>query len=156
MADLNAVLVDTDIFGSVYVTPDSAARRGLPVDAWRSSLEGVRVLVSFQTRAELLAGALQNAWGQRRLAGLVEKLDATPMINVDTAVIDAYAHLSASCRAAGHALHDKPHNADRWHAACAIAKGVPLFAHDGIYAGAPGLTLFNGPTTPRLLTDLQA
>ncbi len=56
-------------------------------------------------------------------------------------MIDAYAEISAACRRAGHPLQDKIHTGDRWVASCAVAKGVPLFARDGIYQGVPGLTL---------------
>jgi predicted nucleic acid-binding protein len=51
------------------------------------------------------------------------------------------ATLTAACRRAGHALHDKVHTADRWVAAAAIAKRFPLLSGDAIYAAAPGLTL---------------
>ncbi|MFT3876699.1 MAG: hypothetical protein QM708_09800 [Propioniciclava sp.] len=142
---MTAVLVDTDIFGSVYVTPDRAAKRGLPVAEWRRALEGVRVFITFQTRAEILAGAFIDRWGGRRVAELRDLLDTTPTIGADASVIDAYARFRADCRTAGHPLYDRPHNADRWNAACAIAKGLPLFAHDGIYTGAPRLTLFKVP-----------
>jgi predicted nucleic acid-binding protein len=146
VANANPVLIDTDIFSSVYVTPGPAARRGLPVDDWRRALEGARVLITFQTRAEILAGACINNWGERRVSELRELLDTTPTIGADRAVIDAYARFRAACRNAGHPLNAKQHNADRWNAASAIAKGLPLFAHDGIYAKAPGLTLFVAPT----------
>lgn len=145
MAGMDPVLIDTDIFGSVYVTPDRAAKRGLPVAEWRRALEGVRVFITFQTRAEILAGACIDNWGERRVSELRELLDTTPTIGADRAVIDAYAKFRAECRNAGHPLHDKQHNADRWNAASAIAKGLPLFAHDGIYTDAPGLTLFDAP-----------
>lgn len=80
-------------------------------------------------------------WGERRTTQLRAILDRTPTISIDSDVIEAYAALVAQCRSAGHALHDKRHSADRWVAACAIAKGVELLAGDGIYAGAPGLSL---------------
>lgn len=136
------VLVDTDIFSSVLVAPDRAAKRGLPVDSWRGTLQGVRVVITFQTRAEVLAGAQIDVWGARRVSALRALLDTTPTIAADTAVIDAYARFRAECRQTGHPLHNKQHNADCWNAASAIAKGLPLFAHDRIYLGAPGLTLF--------------
>lgn len=89
--------------------------------------------------AEALGGALADGWGERRLDGLREILDRTPTIRADNDVVEAHARLYAECRRTGHALHAKTHTADRWIAACAIAKGVPLLAGDGIYAGAPGL-----------------
>ncbi|MDN5792878.1 MAG: hypothetical protein L0H22_07455 [Brevibacterium aurantiacum] len=102
------------------------------------------MFVTFQTPAELLAGALIDSWGGHRVLELRGLLDATPT-GADQGVVDAYARLRAECRRAGHPLHDKQHNADRWNAASAIAKGLPLFAHDGIYVGAPRLTLFDAP-----------
>jgi predicted nucleic acid-binding protein len=70
-------------------------------------------------------------------------LDRTPTIRADNDVIDAHATLYAECRRTGHALYDKRHTGDRWVAACAIGKGVPLLAGDGIYRNAPGLTLLD-------------
>lgn len=106
------------------------------------------MFISFQTRAEVLAGAALSAWGERRLGHLRAQLDATPTITPDASVVDAYAQLQAACRRQGHALAEKHHPADRWNAACAIAKGLSLLARDGIYAGAPGLTLFTSATDP--------
>ncbi len=142
MANPDAVLIDTDVYSSVFITPDRAAKRGLPVDDWRRALEGVRVLITFQTRAEILAGASMNRWAEQRLSALRGLLDNTPTIGADRDVIDAYARLRAACRQAGHALNDKQHNADRWNAASAIAKDLPLFTNDRIYANAPRLALF--------------
>lgn len=134
-------LVDTDVFSGLYVDPDRAARRGLPVESWRGALAGRQVVLSFQSRAEVLAGARASNWGTARIADVVAQLDRIPTIPADSAVIDAYATLTASCRRTGHALHDKIHTADRWVAACAMAKQVPLLSGDRIYAGAPDLAL---------------
>jgi len=49
-----------------------------------------------------------------------------------------------SCRRAGHGLQNPAHAADRWVAACAVAKELPLFGRDGIYRDAPGLRLLDG------------
>lgn len=137
-----AVLLDTDVFSAVYVTPrEIAERQGHPVETWSELLTGRRTLISFQTRAEILGGALIARWGERRLTTVRERLDATPTVDVDREVVEAFARLTAECRTAGHALATKQHTGDRWVAACAIAKGLPLLAGDGIYANAPGLTL---------------
>lgn len=132
---------DTDIYSALYIDPDRAARRGLPLDSWRSTLTGVRQLISFQTRAEVLAGARMSSWGQQRIEAATARLDRSPTIPADRDVIGAYAELSAACRRAGHPLHDKIHTGDRWVASSAMAKGLPLFARAGIYEGVPGLTL---------------
>ena len=60
-----------------------------------------------------------------------------PPASSEHEVIDAYATLTAECRAAGHALHEKVHTGDRWIAACAVAKDFELLAGDRIYSGAP-------------------
>ncbi|MDV8079403.1 PIN domain nuclease [Rhodococcus sp. IEGM 1370] len=139
-----AVLVDTDVFSILYIDPVKAANRGLPVEQLRAQLAGLQVVIAFQTRAEVLAGAMVGNWGERKLAHTRAKLDSAPTISIDTGVVDAYASLTAACRRVGHALHDKIHTGDRWIAACAISKEVPLLSLDGIYAGAPDLALLGG------------
>jgi predicted nucleic acid-binding protein len=143
VAEQQVVVVDTDIFSSIYIDPDGAGRRGLPVASWISALAGLRVLISFQTRAEVLAGIRGSNWGNSRVVAGVAKLDTAPTIPADHEVIDAFADLTVSCRRAGHGLQNPVHAADRWVAACAIAKGLALFGRDGIYTGAPGLRLLD-------------
>ncbi|MEO6532050.1 MAG: PIN domain-containing protein [Pseudolysinimonas sp.] len=138
----SAVLLDTDVFSALYVSPRATAQsQGHPIDDWARALTGSRVVVSFQTRAEALSGALIAHWGEARLGALRERLDSTPTVDVDQGVVEAFAALSRDARAAGHALGEKIHVGDRWIAACAISKGLPLLSGDGIYRGAPGLTL---------------
>ena len=135
------VVIDTDVYSALYTDPERAARRGLPVTTWQDALAGSRVLISFQTRAEVLAGLRAGNWGDTRRQTALAKLDAVPTIPADRDVIDSYAELTSLCLRAGIALHDKVHTADRWVAACAVAKGLPLLSGDGIYRGAPGLSL---------------
>jgi hypothetical protein len=45
------------------------------------------------------------------------------------------------CVRAGHALGQKDHEADRWVAATAMWLGVPVVAHDAIFANVEGLNL---------------
>lgn len=106
--------------------PERATRRGLPVDSWNDLLAGMQVLISFQTRAEVLAGLRTGNWGDARLRAALAKLNASPTIPADRDVV---------CKRAGHALHAKTHTADRWVAASAVAKGLPLLSGDGIYRG---------------------
>ena len=140
MAPKNVVL-DTDVYSALYADPQRAERGGLPVATWLEALAGDRVLISFQTRAEVLAGLRAGNWGDSRRQTALAKLDAVPTIPADREVIDSYAELTSLCLRAGHALHAKIHTADRWVAACAVAKGLPLFSGVGIYRGAPGLSL---------------
>lgn len=132
-------LVDTDVFSALYVDPVRAARRGMPVEQWRAALIGLQVVISFQTRAEVLAGVLSSNWGARRVSGVTGKLDLMPTVGADPDVIGAYARLTAACRVRGHALAAKVHTGDRWVAASAIAKDLPLLSGDRIYAAAPDL-----------------
>ena len=138
MRRIEASLVDTDAFSILYLRRNSDDPRST---RWRDHLTARRVLISFQTRAEVLAGIRTAGWGDQRTARAVEILDATPTIRPDDEVIDAFARLTAECRRVGHALHHKEHTGDRWVAACAIAKGLELIAGDGIYVGAPNLDL---------------
>lgn len=140
-ASRGAVLVDTDVFSILYVDPGKAANRGHPVDELRRQLAGLQVVIAFQTRAEVLAGTMMGNWGERRVADTRVKLDSAPTISIDREVVDAYAVLTAACKRAGHALHNKIHTGDRGIAACAISKGLPLLTLDGIYFGAPELVL---------------
>lgn len=140
MNSVAVAVVDTDVFSHLFVHRGSSDPR---VQAWRDLLRGRRVLISFQTRAELLGGALAANWGARRQAELRVVLDRTPTIRSDDQVVDAHADLTSACRRLGHALHAKHHAADRWVAASAIAKGAELLAGDGIYRDTPGLALLS-------------
>ena len=134
-------LVDTDVYSALFVSVSGARRRGAAVEGWRSRLAGHRIVISFQTRAEILVGAQMAEWGERRVLALLEELDSTPTIGLDETVLQSYVSLTAACRAMGHALQAKQHTADRWIASCAVAKSVPLLSGDGIYHGAPRLAL---------------
>lgn len=141
---LRAALLDTDVFSALYVTPrEIVVKQQYPVQAWETALVGHRTLIAFQTRAELLSGALSAGWGEKRLGSLRSRLDVTPTIDEDHDVIEAYARLSAEARAAGHPLGAlSQHVGDRWVAACAIAKGLPLLTGNvRHFAGAPRLDL---------------
>lgn len=134
------VVLDTDVWSILY-----ANRRGDErADPWRELLKGLTVVIASQSRAEVLAGMLSAGFGDKRRSILLAQLDATPTVPVDESVVWKYAELTANCKAAGHALHDKLHTGDRWVAATAIAIDAPLLAGDGIYRAAPLLHLLNG------------
>lgn len=54
---------------------------------------------------------------------------------------ETYATVRTWCAINGHGLGGKEHEADRWVAASAIWLGIPLVAHDAIFANVNGLTL---------------
>lgn len=143
MVNHQSVLLDTDAFSALYVSAEKTARKqGFPIDSWRIALSGWRIVISFQTRAEVLAGARIAKWDRQKLAGVRNELDRTPTVHLDQEVFDAFVDLTVTSRSAGAAIGQKIHTADRWIAASAIAKKLPLLARDGIYASAPGLTMF--------------
>lgn len=148
MATTQAVLLDTDVFSALYVTPpEVVAKQGHPVAAWTAALTGLRPLISFQTRAEVLSGAYLAGWGESRLEAVSEKLDSTPTIDEDRDVVEAYARLLADAQKAAHPFGDKAHHVgDRWIAACAIAKELPLLTGNRKhFENAPGLILLGVP-----------
>jgi len=148
VATSQAVLLDTDVFSALYVTPpEVVAKQGHPVTAWTAALTGHRPLISFQTRAEVLSGAYLAGWGEHRLEMVAAKLDATPTIDEDREVVDAYARLLADSQKVAHPFGNKAHHVgDRWIAACAIAKGLPLLTGNRKhFENAPGLTLLGIP-----------
>jgi predicted nucleic acid-binding protein len=71
--------------------------------------------------------------------GLVEVVHTGPEL------VLADAQLRADCEAAGHALAQREHNADRRIAATAIRLAIPLVSNDGIFHRVPGLTLESSP-----------
>ena len=133
-----SAIVDTDVFSCVYVLPRDTDSR---TPGWMEVLSDRRVIISFQTRAEILAGARQRGWGTPRVNRLKAILASTPTIHSDDEIIEAYVRLTSECRDAGHALHEKIHTADRWIAACAIAKRLDLISGDAVFRGVPNLNV---------------
>lgn len=133
-------VVDTDVFSRVFLNPKSTDSRVL---VWRAALANRRTLITFQTHAEVLGGARQANWGKPRMAQLIDTLARTPTIHSDGEVVQAYATLSAQCRAAGHPLHTKIHTGDRWIAACVIVKQLDLLSGDAIFRDVPNLLVRN-------------
>uniref|UniRef100_UPI0030B90191 PIN domain-containing protein n=1 Tax=Mobiluncus sp. TaxID=47293 RepID=UPI0030B90191 len=104
-------------------------------------LIGKEFAISFQTATEILQGAYAAQCGEARLGALHRIIDSTLVIPANEKVIEAAAKLYAEARAAGHALQDKAHTADRWIAASAFAYDLPLVSTDKIFVDAPGLKL---------------
>ena len=95
--------------------------------------------ISFQTAAELWYGAIRRGWGQPRMLRMSAKIERAEVVHRCPELLAVYTQLRADCEAAGHALAQKAHTADRWIAATAIRLGLPLVSNDGIFRGAPGL-----------------
>lgn len=129
------VVVDTDVFSARLVGNSLLGRRYEPLLAGRGEL------ISFQTAAELRYGALLKGWGPTRLAALERAIEGVEVVHSGDELIATYAHLRVACTEAGHALHQREHDADRWIAATVIRLDIPLVSNDGVFRDAPGLTL---------------
>ena len=130
------VLIDIGVFGA------QLTRRTWPLgESHRPLVEGRAALVSFVTVAELRFGARLAEWGPQRLRRLDRELERAEIIWPGLELIAAYVVLRCWCVRAGHALGQKDHEADRWVAATAMWLGVPVVAHDAIFANVEGLSL---------------
>ena len=129
------VVIDTDVLSADLVPGAKLAELYAPIIAGRPAF------ISFQTAAELLYGALRRGWGQPRLRQLEAKIQAAEVVHSGPALVLVHAQLRVSCAAAGHALAQREHNADRWIAATAVRLGVPLVSNDAIFRSVPGLDL---------------
>lgn len=129
------IVIDTDVFSPDLFPGSPLAERYAPLVAGRPAL------ISFQTAAELRYGAIRRGWGRARLLRLEAKIQRAEVVHSGAELVAVYAQLRADCEAAGHALGQKEHTADRWIAATAIRLGVPLVSNDGIFRDAPGVRL---------------
>jgi tRNA(fMet)-specific endonuclease VapC len=129
------VVIDTDVFSADLVPGSRLAERYAPI------ITGRPAFISFQTVAELLYGALRRGWGTARMFKLEAMIGRVEVVHSGPELVHICAQLRADCQAAGHALAQRAHNADRWIAATAIRLGVPLVSNDAIFRGVPGLTL---------------
>jgi predicted nucleic acid-binding protein len=129
------IVIDTDVFSADLVPGSRLTEFYAPI------ITGRPALISFQTAAELHYGALRRNWGPARMLKLQAKVQQVQVVHSGPELILVCARLRATCEAAGHALAQRPHNADRWIAATAIRLGVPLVSNDHIFRDIPGLEL---------------
>lgn len=120
----------------LHVGPDpgTAAR-------YRSAIDGRTVVVSFVTVTEMRFGAIKAGWGEIRRRSLEGVLRRLVVVQPDDNLMLTCAELRASCLAAGHALGQKVHEADRWIAATAMALDVGLISGDAVFHNIPGLVM---------------
>ncbi|MGO9886308.1 MAG: PIN domain-containing protein [Solirubrobacteraceae bacterium] len=129
------IVIDTDVFSADLVPGSRLAERYAPL------ITGRLAFISFQTAAELRYGAIRRGWGKPRMLRMGATIARVEVVHSGPELVAVYAQLRADCVAAGHALGQKAHTADRWIAATAIRLGIPLVSNDGIFRGAPGLQL---------------
>ena len=130
------IVIDTGVFGA-RLTQRTRPLAGL----YQPLIEGRAALVSFVTVAELRFGARLAGWGPARLQSLERQLERAETVWPGPELTDTYAALRVWCVRNGHGLGQKEHEADRWVAAVAIRLGIPLVAHDAIFANVMDLQL---------------
>lgn len=84
---------------------------------------------------------MRRGWGAARMLKLAGMIQQVEVVHTGPELVRVYAQLRAECEAAGHALAQREHTADRWIAATAIRLGVPLVSNDRIFRSVPGLQL---------------
>lgn len=134
------LVVDTNIVSYIY----KGDTRG---PAYADLLKGHRLMLSFQSIAELEVWALRAGWGERRRAQFQAFLAPYVVIPPDQRITGQYAYARAESLNAGRPIDP----ADAWVAATALALRCPLVTHNAAdFAGVPGLNLLTLPdqTTP--------
>ena len=108
---------------------------------YAQDLAGRKLLISFQTAAEVRYGALWRRWGQPRLEFMERHLATAVEVPPHAELTNEWAMLRYECRLAGHAFQNKHHTADLWIAATARLFNLPLITHDSGFQGVPGLDI---------------
>ncbi|MYH40791.1 MAG: type II toxin-antitoxin system VapC family toxin [Gammaproteobacteria bacterium] len=130
------VVLDTSVVSLFLRDAEEAAY-------YRSEIDGLRAVISFQTREEALFGAIRGGWGARRLNTLQQHLDQYEMVGASIELVDISANLRAERERAGRRLN----TADAWIASTAIMLDCPLASHDGDFAGIPDLQIIRTPSS---------
>jgi predicted nucleic acid-binding protein len=136
VTEVRSFVVDTGVFGASL----GADPLGL-VKLYEAELTGARLVISFQTVAELRYGALSSHWGARRTAEMEARIRLAVTIPPHDDLATEWARLRDECRRHGHGLQDKKHSGDLWIAATARLLGLTLVSHDRVHLGTPGLTV---------------
>ena len=110
---------------------------------YRSEIEGLRAVISFQTREEALFGAIRREWGAPRMNALQQHLNQYEMVGASIELVEISANLRSERERAGRKLN----TADAWIAATAIMLDCPLASHDGDFSGIPNLELIRASSS---------
>lgn len=136
VAEDGPVVLDTMVFSALGI-------RGRPElrELYRGHVEGRRIVLSFQTVAEVRFGALNAGWQEQRRSELEQRISRAVVVPANDELTEVYASLQHRLRSRGHGLGDKVHDGDRWIASVALLHGLPLVSHDRIFLGVDGLNL---------------
>lgn len=118
----------------------NATRQPEPAAEYSALIAGRPIVISFATVTELRYGASKAGWGQLRKRALERDLERFVVVQPDDQLMSICADLRTYCEAAGHALGQKLHEADRWIAATALRLELELASDDAVFHDVPSLT----------------
>ena len=130
------VVIDTSVVSLFLRDAEQAAY-------YRSEIDGLRAVISFQTREEALFGAIRAGWGAPRMNALQQHLSQYEMVSSSLELVEISANLRSEREQAGR----RPNTADTWIAATAIMLDCPLASHDDDFAGIPDLQIIRAPSS---------
>lgn len=102
-----------------------------------AQLTGAVRAISAVTVGEMRRGAIEAAWGERRLGSLDDHLGAYVVLPIDSRVADEWARLAARCKELGRPKTDN----DLWIAATAKRHRFAIATLDADFHDVPGLTV---------------
>lgn len=150
------VIIDTDVFSAITSSRGNAVR-------FEAVLRDKIQALTFVSVAELLYGARQGGWGERRTADLTEKIQRLLLIPFDEQLPAVWARLRHLARRRGHPLSQPSHANDLWIAACAVLYEAPLLTgNERHFHGLPDLTVISAkdpdtrPTGASVISPLGA
>ena len=126
-------VIDTDVWSYLYKGRDEAK-------LYEPHLFGNILVISFQTQAELLRGALAANWGAQRRQHLESRLNKYVVEPSSYALSLRWAQAMDSARRNGRPIPA----ADAWVAATALHLDVPVITHNrNHFIGVDGLTIIS-------------
>ena len=126
-------VIDTDVLSFLFRSDSRAA-------LYAPHLFGHVLTISFQTRAEMLRGAISASWGARRRLQLGQWLQKYAVVHSSDDLCLRWAEAVDSARRNGRPVAA----ADAWVAAVALYLDVPLITHNkNDFLGVDGLTVIS-------------
>ena len=126
-------VIDTDVWSYLYKGRSEAK-------LYEPHLFGNILVISFQTEAELLRGALAANWGMQRRQHLESRLQKYIIERSSYGLSLCWGAAMDSAKRKGQPISA----ADAWIAATALHLGVPLISHNrNHFVGVDGLTVIS-------------
>ncbi len=113
------VVVDTDVISMIFKADPRA-------EPYVNVLQGLPLIISFMTYAELYQWARFHQWGAARIERLESFLEDYSLMMSTEQLCQQWAEVRAEARAAGQPISAQ----DAWHAALALQFGIPLVTNN--------------------------